>query len=237
MDHDPVYRSQVQHYQQWISVRHGFVTARSTARLPIITFVVCTNYRNLSKCDKGDPRIEGIAISGTTETSKVSAYADDATLMLKGVRSVARAFEVIECYEKASGGKLNWEKTEGIYVGKQVGRTSGPVPIKWREDAITVLGTKIGNDLRQDWDKQLDKLQKNCDAWKNRNITMIGKAVLIRTYGIASITYLASLFPVPQQVLIQAQRICFKFLWSNKNELVAWATCHLPRIAGGSEYT
>jgi hypothetical protein len=124
-------------------------------------------------------------------------------------------------------------KTEGIYVGAQAGRTTGPVPIQWRTDAITVLGTRIGNDLRHQWERQLKKLETKCEAWKNRRITMRGKAVLIRTYAVAAIIYLASVFPAPNDVLSKAERICFRFLWSDRNELVARATCHLHPSEGG----
>ena len=180
-----------------------------------------------------DKRIEGIPVPGSQDESKISAYADDGTLTLKDDRSVARAFEVIQQYEAASGSKLNMEKTEGIYVGQQAGRTTGPVPITWKTDAITVLGTKMGNNMEQDWQKQLDKLEKRFDAWKHRSLTILGKAVLIRTYAIATIVYLASIFPIPPNITVKAQRLCFQFLWQNRNELVSRATCHLSLGDGG----
>ena len=182
----------------------------------------------LANAIRKDERIQGVPIPGTTDTRKISAYADDATLSLLGDRSIIRAFDIITLYERASGGKLNMDKTEGIYVGAQAGRQTGPVPIQWKVDAIIGLGTRIGNSDQQDWDKPVEKLRKKCEAWKHRSISMLGKALLIRTYGIAALTYLASMFPVPPHVITKAQCICFQFLWNDKNELVARETCHLP---------
>lgn len=102
-------------------------------------------------------KIEGITIPGTPTESKISAYADDGTLTLKNDWSTTRAFDRVSNFERASGSKLNMKKTEGIYVGQQAGREHGPVPIKWRMDNIRVLGTKIGNDMHQDWEKNNGK--------------------------------------------------------------------------------
>ncbi len=216
------------HLSETVYLRRG--VRQGCPLSPLLYVIVIETLANAIRADK---RIEGIAIPGTTETSKISAYADDATLTIKGDRSIARAFEVIERYERASGSKLNMDKTEGIYVGTQAGRTTGPVPIKWKIDAITVLGTRIGNDLSQIWERQIEKLERKCEAWKNRTVTMIGKALLIRTYGIAALTYLASLFPAPKHIITRAQRICFRFLWKEKNELVSRATCYLAPADGG----
>lgn len=200
---------------------------------PLAPLLYTLIIETLATAIRKDKRIEGILVPGTNDKSKISAYADEGTLTLKDDRSVARAFEVIQRYEAASGSKLNMEKTEGVYVGQQTGRTTGPVPITWKTDAITVLGTKMGNNMEQDWPKQLDKLEKKFDTWKNRSLTVLGKAVLIRTYAIATIVYLSSIFPIPPNITVKAQCLCFQFLRNNLNELISRATCHLSLGKGG----
>ena len=62
-------------------------------------------------------RVHGINIPGTSDSHKLEAYADDVTLTLKDDTSVVHAFDTISEYERASGSKLNKNKTEGLYIG------------------------------------------------------------------------------------------------------------------------
>ena len=64
-------------------------------------------------------------IPGTTEQSKISQYADDATLTLADDQSVIRSFDIINKFEAATGGKLNMEKPRRNLHRKQgrAGRT------------------------------------------------------------------------------------------------------------------
>ena len=153
-------------------------------------------------------------------------------MTLKDDTSIIHAFDTINEYERASGSKLNRTKTEGLYIGRQAGRTSGPVPITWRTDTLTILGGQFGNNEEQDWEKPVAKLE-DTDRWKKRHLTVKGKTVLIKTYGLATITYLASIFPLPDQITTRIHKILFQFQWNNKNELVSRATCHLPARFGG----
>ena len=182
---------------------------------------------------RNDKHIEGILIPGSKKRSKISMYADDSTLTLKNDFSIQRSFDVIRDFEAASGSKLNLTKTEGIYIGSQAGRTHGPVPIIWKTDAIPVLGTKLGNDLSQDWEKAASKVEKNLERWSTRSLSLVGKVVLIKTYALASIIYLASVFTIPVPIISRLNKAVFTFLWSGGNELVSRETCMLPKEKGG----
>ena len=76
----------------------------------------------LGNAIRKDSHIEGMKIPGTTEQSKISQYADDATLTLADDQSVIRSFDIINKFEVATGGKLNMEKTEEIYIGNNAGQ-------------------------------------------------------------------------------------------------------------------
>lgn len=76
-------------------------------------------------------------------------------------------------------------------------------------------------------------MENTLKRWNERRLTVAGKAVILRTYAIATIVYLASMFPIPESYITRIHRACFKFLWSDKNELVCRETCHLPSGQGG----
>ena len=107
---------------------------------------------------KKNHRIHGISTPGNNNGHEVDAYADDATLTLQDDTSVIHAFDTIEEYERASGSKLNKTKTEGLYISRQAGCTTGPVPITWKTDTLTILGGQFGNNEVQGWAKPVKKL-------------------------------------------------------------------------------
>ena len=187
----------------------------------------------LANAIRANPQIIGIQVPRTRKQSKIIAYADDGTLTLKDDLSVIAAFEQIKIFEEASGSKLNLRKMEGTYVGLQAGRDQGPIPITWKTDSIRILGTNIGNKAAQDWEKPTQRVENTLKRWTERHLTVKGKAVILRTYALATVVYLASIFPIPESYITRIHCASFGFLWGNKNELVSRKTCHLPLGQGG----
>jgi hypothetical protein len=48
----------------------------------------------------------------------LDGFADDTQLINKTEESIEETFKTLEIYEKASGAKMNLEKTVGMYLGK-----------------------------------------------------------------------------------------------------------------------
>lgn len=179
-----------------------------------------------------DERINGFHIPGSSNKSKITAYADDATLTLTDDPSVIRCFDHIQKFERATNSKLNLDKTEGTYLGQLKGKDHGPVPIKWKEK-VSVLGIEIGHNVEQKWDNQIRKVEHKLNNWGKRDLTITGKVLLIKTYALATITFLASVIKPPDSVLLKLHKLSFNFLWNSKNEPISRKTCHLPKEAGG----
>ena len=89
-------------------------------RCPLSSLLYTIVFETLMNAIHRNPRIEGVCIPGSTERSKITAYAD---ATLKDDLLVTRAFDVINTYEKANGSILNMTKTEGVYVGQEAGAT------------------------------------------------------------------------------------------------------------------
>ena len=132
------------------------------------------------------------------------------------------------CKTIRSGGKLNYEKTKGIYICWQVGRNHEPVPIKWHTDHITILGANITNWMEQEWNKHTEKIENTLKCWSHRQLTIKGRATLLQTFAVAHMMYLAALFPIPPTVVQKLTQVMFSFLWETKNERFSQETCFLP---------
>ena len=144
---------------------------------------------------------QGVRLPGSSEESKISQHADDGNLTLVDEYSITKAFEIVRIFEKGSGSKLNFYKTEGIWFGSMAGRTDGPVNIKWRTDFIKVLGiffTMSNCDfLSLNWNFQIEKLAKRLESWKFWTLSLKGKSMIINTLALAGLWYTGSVVPLP----------------------------------------
>lgn len=88
-------------------------------------------------------------------------FADDTQLFNKTEESIEKTFEILEIYEKASGSKINLNKTVGVYLGRWKNKQPKFKKIKWTKEPIKALGVIHGHkiDLNEIWLKKDSKNQ------------------------------------------------------------------------------
>ena len=64
----------------------------------------------------------------------------------KNEKSIQNAFDILETYAKASGAKINYEKTKGIYIGTWKNKEPLFKKIKW-VDHVKALGVEFGYNI------------------------------------------------------------------------------------------
>ena len=74
--------------------------------------------------------IKGIHINGTE--FKISQYADDTTMFLDGsTESLNQTLWELECFANISGLKINFDKTQVVWIGSKKFSTSA-IKTKWK---------------------------------------------------------------------------------------------------------
>ena len=81
---------------------------------PLSPLLYCLGAEALSQAIRSDDNIRGFITPNPKIEAKCSHYADDLTLLLRDSLSVKRSFTVVKIYERASGSKLNSEKSDGL---------------------------------------------------------------------------------------------------------------------------
>ena len=71
---------------------------------------------------------------------------DDATIIIKQNRCFKEVIKDLTDYEEASGAKVNYDKTKGLWTGSWKGRRVSPMDIKWTSKNVENLGVFFGND-------------------------------------------------------------------------------------------
>ena len=64
---------------------------------------------------------------------------DDSTIIIKQNRCFKEVIKELQDYEDASGAKVNYKKTKGLWVGSWKGRRVAPIDIKWTSKNVKIL--------------------------------------------------------------------------------------------------
>ncbi len=64
----------------------------------------------------------------------LSAYADDITVFVNNTQDDKFLSDALDVYEKASSSKVNWDKSEALWVGQDFSENLPKLPgnLKWR---------------------------------------------------------------------------------------------------------
>jgi len=187
---------------------------------------------------RGNDNIKGIKLPDNENTeAKISQLADDATIFLGNTNSVLLAIDEIIRFGKIAGTKLNEKKTIGMWLGKLSGSVKKIGNITWTTDTVKALGVYFGHDIKKrqklNWDKKLEDLEKCLRTWKSRELTLLGRILIVKTFAVSKLIYLSSTCVCPHMVLKKINKIIFRFIWKNKPDKVKRDTIIASKLNGG----
>ena len=198
-------------------------SVRQGCPLSMQLFIICSE--PLIRAIKNDPEIQGIKIDERTSI-KITAYADDTTLFLRGDGDEIKAQNHISTYEKASGAKCNPEKTKSILFGKyRVERG------KTKQDPIEILGICFHHDnetrIKKNWDKIQNEIKHDLAKWKPHKLSILGQITIINSIAISKTAHLNRIIPCPQEVIAKIEKILRNFVFLTRPP--CYADLHMAR--------
>ena len=184
-------------------------------------FVICAEVLShvIRECDE----IKGIKI-GDTEI-KLSQYADDTTLFLKGDKhSLEIVMDILRWFNKLSGLGINRDKTKVIKIGALRDRRmswEGKFGLEWTHSFV-VLGIHYDvNKLSETTDTNLylkiNDIKKLIRTWSSRSLTPYGKVTIVKSLLLSKITHVLLSLPSPSVFMFKnIEKLFFDFIWNNK---------------------
>jgi exonuclease III len=191
-------------------------------------FIICIDplLRNINK----NKQIKEIRISKKNVTSrevffKGAAYADDISVICDK-RSIQMVFNEYQRLTSRSGLELNAEKTEILILNKV---EEERIKIEYNEKKfeiktvgkIKICGLYYCSNNEEEYNlnvnEKIKKLSCKIKAWSHRHLTMEGKNLIVKTFGLSQIIYNMQSYEFKKEELVATERIIFKFLWSTND--------------------
>ena len=182
---------------------NGFLTDRIPLERGVrqgdpLLYILCAEV--LASNIKAETKIQGFLLPGAGgQQFKMRQYADDSTCFVKDLYSLSVLFSILKRYELGTGAKLNYSKTEAMWLGAWRSCPDEPLGLKW-VTKMKLLGVWYTNGLANvdpdDWQAKLNKLEKNLNLWKTRSL-YVGKSLLINVIGASKFWFLARVLPTP----------------------------------------
>ena len=154
-----------------------------------------------------NPDIVGFTVGGKKIVSM--HYADDAiTITITQNRCFKEVIKNLTALERASGAKVNYEKTKGLWCGAWKNRTDTPLNIKWTSENVENSGVYFGNDhpASATFTKILPKVTRSMNYWKQFRLCKLAKARVIEIFHASKLWYAARFYPIPPPILKTLQK-------------------------------
>ena len=179
-------------------------------------------YRNLSKLLRNDD----FGIKLDAKEFKMVQYADDLTAFVSDIRSAQHLFKLLDQFEKCSGLKVNYTKTEAMWTGSSRNNTETPLALKWRK-TVKALGVHFSynneESLQKNFYDKLRGIKSQIRLWSWRGLSLFGKVTIIKSFLLPKVLYISSIFPSPLEIIKAFQTIIYDFLWKGPDEIARTA--------------
>ncbi len=186
---------------------------------PLSPYLFTLAVEIMAEAIRKNEHITGIKLG--QHEDKLLQYADDTTGILADVTSAKEFLKTVNIYGSFSGLKVNVDKTEAMWLGTKRGCRDCPLGIQWT-DCIKVTGVYFSyKDVlsnEKNFDEKLDKIRNILNMWKQRDLTMIGRIQIVKTFIISQFTYVCSAVHIPEEYVIELNRLIWKFIWKGKKD-------------------
>ena len=182
--------------------------------LSALLFVLSVEIMALRIRNNKDIKDFQIKIDEQTHSIKISQLADDTTLYFNSKNDISVAMNEIEIFGNFSGLMINRNKTEGLWIGKLKHSKDKEENIKWTNKPIKTLGIYYGHDYieceKLNWEKKIEKMNSLFLSWSKRNLSILGKVLIIKALIIPIFTFIVSSCVIPEKYKKEIESKCFK---------------------------
>ena len=163
------------------------------------------------------------------EEIKLEIFADDMAAFLRDHTSLDTLLYMVDSFSLHSGLKINFEKTVVLFLGN--GQKSTTETVKSLasnrnntvKKAIKILGVHFTYDQtlwrKLNFDETLKTIKERLNCWNWRNLTVLGRIQIIKSFVIPVFMYRAGLVCSHKEIVKEVNKIIFNFIWKGKDKV------------------
>ena len=165
----------------------------------------------------------------STAEIKLEIFADDLTAFVRDHASLDTLLNMIDSFSLHSGLKINFEKTEVLFLGNDQKSTTETIISLARnrnitaKKAIKILGVHFTYDQtlwrKLNFDETLKTIKERLNFWNSRNLTVLGSIQIIKSFVIPVFMYRAGLVCSHKEIVKEINKIIFNFIWKGKDKV------------------
>ena len=171
--------------------------------------------------------IHGIMVGN--EEIKLEIFAGDMTAFLRDHASLDTLLNMVDSFSLHSGLKINFEKTEVLFLGNDQESTMETVISLARKrniaakKAIKILGVHFTYDQtlwrKLNFDETLKTIKERLSCWNWRNLTVLERIQIIKSFVIPVFMYRAGLVCSHKEIVKEVNKTIFNFIWKGKDKV------------------
>ena len=166
---------------------------------PLSPYLFILAVESLVNQIRNNQNIKGINVNGIKHV--ISFYADDTSLFLvRDATSFKECLHIFEKFRLLSGLKVNFDKTEVLPMNGSCNLEE--IGLRWNMGPINTLGVQICPNLdkmvKVNYETKLGNMKSAIKMWASRNLSFMGKIIIIKSQVLSQIIYLLKCLPLPE---------------------------------------
>ncbi|KAJ1152252.1 hypothetical protein NDU88_005028 [Pleurodeles waltl] len=155
-------------------------------------------YKLLAEHIRKNPNIRGIPTQGDAKKEvKCALYMDDVTLFCTDGKLIQSRLQACKDFGKASGAKINVDKSQAKLFGRW-DLCNKPLPFPIQAGLVKILGVWFGGPgaVAKSCNECLAKVMQKLGVWSLRNLSIEGKALMLRNDALPVLQYVIQAWPM-----------------------------------------
>ena len=189
----------------------------------------------LAELINNDNEIVGIGPEGG-EKIKLLQYADDINITVNDEKDLNKVMQYVKIYERASGAKINKDKSEITYYGEAKAKYIER-GFKNVEGVRKALGINIGENAEmandKTWRGVIDKIKNILNLWKLRGLLLRGRIAVVNALAMSKVNHALSTCALPLWAINEINTVIDSFIWQGKASSIAHKTLMGGKKQGG----
>ena len=173
------------------------------------------------KSIRNDNNIKGIKLPYCQTALKGLQYADDASLFLRDRMDFREVLSKIKKFAVFSGLHMNTNKTFAMQFNGngEMGDIFQGIRFVEKLKILGIIFSKVhcSRDINDNIDPKIESLERICSLWKNRNLSLMGKIIILKCFGLSLFIHTMQSIGIKQDKLDKINSIFFRFIWDKGN--------------------